>query len=515
MTNQDQEKPVALSDAHIAAVNKPRRIVVNNDVGYPLESFDVTPEQWIKARFSLFDEPGSQVDSISWCLDEGNAACYPSKVLPMVMYPGLKKWLDAGFDVAGEMAEETHKRGLEAFWEYRLNGADREDDLKAVARLPMKEKHPDWLLKESWWGPGLWDFAVPGVRDYKVKILREVAENYDYDGLTIDFGRHPPALPVGEQWTHRDAMTEFIAGLRAMLQEVAAQRGRPFLLAVRVAGTPAGCHYDGLDIETWVRRNLVDFIIPGVRSTAPDVIGFRRLVSGTHIKLYPCIDDIHSTGGYFHPPIEFLRGLAANWWHQGADGFLTFNFSNESPDMAPLLGMKPFAPHQQAYHEIGDPKAIRFKDKMFVLQRRYGSGWDVLPSGWGVLPDPTKHLWDFYQNMNCEAPLPLPLPGDGSPAIESIYIADDVAGHGARVERAELRVQLSGVAAADVIEGKFNGVMLAPAPAEEDGWRVFSLAARHFAVGPNLIGLRWVPPTGEGNGPVVVEKVEVHVGYRE
>ncbi len=90
--------PVSLSAKHIEAVNRPRQIMVNNDVGYPLASFDVTvtPDQWVAARFSLFDEPGSQVDSISWCIDEGNYACYPSKVLPMVIYPGMQKWLDAG-----------------------------------------------------------------------------------------------------------------------------------------------------------------------------------------------------------------------------------------------------------------------------------------------------------------------------------------------------------------------------------------------------------------------------------
>jgi len=82
--------PVPLSPEHLAAVKRTRRIMVNNDVGAPPQSFEVTPEQWVAAKFSLFDEPGSQVDCISWCLDEGNYACYPSKVLPELRYPGLK-----------------------------------------------------------------------------------------------------------------------------------------------------------------------------------------------------------------------------------------------------------------------------------------------------------------------------------------------------------------------------------------------------------------------------------------
>ena len=485
--------------------------MVNNDVGYPVESFDVTPDQWVAARFSLFDEPGSQVDCISWCLDEGNNACYPSEVLPMVIYPGMQKWLDAGVDIVRVMADETHKRGLEAFWEYRLNGADREVDLTTAVRLPMKEQHPDWILKESWWGPGLWNFAVPELQDYKVAIFREVAENYDYDGLTIDFGRHPPALPIGEQWTHHEAMTNFIRKVRLMLQEVAEKRGRPFLLAVRVAASPAGCHYDGLDVETWARENLVDIIIMGVRSTEVDVAGFRAVVAGKPIKLYPSIDDAHSTDGYRHPPIEFFRGLAANWWQQGVDGILTFNFANESADMAPTIGLSAFAPHQQAYHEIGDPEVLRFKDKMFVLQRRYGGGWGQLPSGWGTLPDATKHLWDFYQNMNAQAPLPAVLAPDGVPLIESLYVADDIAGNSDRVESVGLRTLLSGAAAEDVVEVKLNGILLTAPTVQDDGWRIFALTPRHCAVGENLVSAR----AAAAEGPITIEKLEVHVNYKD
>ena len=82
-----------LSSEHLAAVNRPRRIYVNNDVGYgaPMgpQLSAITPEEWIAARFSAFTQPGSQVDSVGRCLDEGNIAAYPSKVLPELHYPAL------------------------------------------------------------------------------------------------------------------------------------------------------------------------------------------------------------------------------------------------------------------------------------------------------------------------------------------------------------------------------------------------------------------------------------------
>ena len=54
--------------------------------------------------------------------------------------------------------------------------------------------------------------------------------------------------PIGTQWANRDAVTAF---LREALQECAAARGRPIILAVRVADTLPGCHFDGLDVEAW------------------------------------------------------------------------------------------------------------------------------------------------------------------------------------------------------------------------------------------------------------------------
>ncbi|MSR60578.1 MAG: hypothetical protein EXS05_23540 [Planctomycetaceae bacterium] len=74
---------VELSAAHVAAVNRRRRIYVNNDAGYDAvamgpKSTSVTADDWIAARFSAFDQVGSQVDCIGWCLDEGTLPRIPA-----------------------------------------------------------------------------------------------------------------------------------------------------------------------------------------------------------------------------------------------------------------------------------------------------------------------------------------------------------------------------------------------------------------------------------------------------
>ena len=487
---------VHLSESHLNALNRRRRII---DLGGLMEPLGVGPKRWIDYRFSLVDKPGTQVDSLWWCVDEGNVAYYPSKVLPVQVVSSMKAWFDAGVDILKVMVQETHKRKLEAFFAYRLNGYDRGDD-DIPFEQPMKRQHPDWLIKGAWCPGGLWNFAVPGVRDYKVSILREVAENYDFDGINIDFARHPPCLPIGHQWEQRNAMTDFIRKVRMMLQEVAKTRNRPFLLSVRVPATVPGCHYDGLDIETWARQNLIDIIVMGVRSIDVDVAGFRRAIAGTHILLFPCIDDAHSTDGYHHPPIEFFRGAAANWWQEGVDGILTFNFANVTPEACAAVGFPVGPPsHQQAYHEIGEPETIRFKNKIFVVQRRFGAGWE--------------ERWDFYHNNNMQAPLPAVLSSGAMPTILTVNVADDLIGNSERLNNIHLRLLLSGAAAGDVIEAKLNGVLL-PAPKDAGhGWLIFAPNPRQFAIGRNLVSIRMGQRAGDSKSPVTIEKLEVHVAY--
>jgi len=502
---------IELSSSHLAAVNRRRRIYVNDDVGYDAVAMGpkltaITPEEWIAARFSVFDQPGSQVDCVGFCLDEGNIAAYPSKIIPELQYPTLLRWRGDGVDIAQRIVEEGHRRKLELFWEHRINGADREVDVMTPARIALKDEHPEWLIAGGWWKPGLWNFAIPEVRQHKVAVLREVAERYDLDGINLDFGRHPPVLPIGQQWEHREALTDFVRQVRRMLQGVAERRGRPFLLSVRVADTVPGCHFDGMDIESWVRQNLVDIVILGTRSIQVDLAGFRRVAAGSHVKLYPCIDQHHSPDGYHavaNP--EFLRGVAANWWQQGADGIATFNFWNELPEAGKRIGSSgPIfdgqSVHALVYKEIGDPKQLSPLDKWFVVSRRYGGGFY----------DRLGNRWNDYTNLNHQAPLPLEFGAD--PTWVEVSLADDIAAQAQRVERLELRLEFSANARPEGIAVKFNGIPLQPQKQEGNVW-LAKLAPQQTAVGRNLLTVDGAAAAMRAPA-VSLEKVEVHVKYR-
>ena len=229
-----------------------RRIIINFDTISGDRNFGGRdPAELVKWKFHVIDAAGVQIDSVWWCWGEGNQSPWPSSIMPLYDSEGYRRWKEQGIDIAAIFAEESRKRGIEAFYNYRINGSD--NDLGPFSKLPMKLKHPEWLI-HTWPGPvGLWNYAIPEVRRYKLSMLREIAERFDYDGISLDFARVCPVLPPGKAWANRDKMNEFMREFRSITQQVAQRRGRPLLIGARIPENLEGCRFDGLDIETWVQ----------------------------------------------------------------------------------------------------------------------------------------------------------------------------------------------------------------------------------------------------------------------
>ena len=494
--------------------------------------------------FAMIDEYKVEVDSIWWCWLDGNYALYPSKILPMWELYGFKKWWNAGIYPIRVFVEETKKRKKEVFFSYRLNGTDMAS-IKPLSKPLLKESHPEWLIQswESYGNPGYWNFAEKGVRDYKLSILRDIAENYDYDGLEIDFARVPVNLPPGYQWENRRFLTKFMQSLRKMTLEVEKHRGRPFLLAARIPENIEGCHFDGIDIEKWASEQLIDILVLGNRSFDVDITAFRRITMGTEIKLYPCIDDHHATDGYLNPPIDVFRGVCANWWHQGADGIQTFNFEHSTSDSPNIYSNTESKSklHLQVYKEIIDPKRLKYRNKTFVLQRRGGG------HGPTVIPNPedwSTPRWMYYLT-NMFAPLPTILGNDGKvDTLVMAYISDDLGSESEKIVVIHVRILLSDLSFGDQskrkclqpatiaankvhhlktiplevsivnqIELRLNNALL-PKPIEDQGWLIFSAKPNQFAVGNNLIGVCIKKGWKDGHHKVSLEKLEIQVNYQ-
>lgn len=547
------------SKEHIAAVNRRRRVVVQFDAIHGDQNFtDADPEDLVKLSCTFADDDGSHIDSIWWNWGEGYLAPYPSKVLPVYDDPGYRKWVADGIDIVRIFLDATRQRGLEVFHSFRVNGGDN-DCGPVPNHIPLMEEHPDWLIASPW-DPQRkrhFNFVVPQVLEYKLRVLRELAENYDYDGIELDFARSPITLPLGHQWENRHHQTALMRAVRDMTMEVAEKRGRPILLAARLPENIEGCRIDGIDIETWVRECLLDIIVLGCRSYEGDVSAYRQLISGSHIKLLAGSDEHHTSDGYCWPPIEVLHGAFANWWQQGVDGIYCFNWTYAMPEDAERIGhllhdsvMAPV--HRQLYREIGDPATLQGKDKTFVVQRR-GGGGSGAPGAVG---------WEtprFFQNTNMFAQLPAELDNRGkSDTHLRLWVSDDLTAEAERIRDITLHMILHDGAAGEHVEilnssekpappdeerieralvtlfrninhlyncppvngiekrveVRVNNVLLAE-PSVEDGWLVFkNIDPNLFAVGKNIVSVRVTGRAPDAPAPLSVERFEVQVRYR-
>jgi len=554
----DDGERFVLSPQHLSQIERRRRVVVNFDAIHgDLKFANIPPSDLVKLSFTFADDPDSQIDSIWWNWGEGHQSPYPSKVMPLYDQEGYRKWVEEGVDIMRIFLEATRERGLEAFYSYRVNGSD--NDLVVTREIPMKQRHPEWLLAGPW-APDrkiFWDFRNQEIRDYKLSILREVVENYDFDGIEIDFARGPITLPLGQQWKYRHHLTDFMSKVRRMTLQAAEKRGRPILLAARLPASIEGCRIDGIDIETWTSRQLLDIIALGCRSFEGDVAAYRRITAGTPIKLLGGSDEHHTSDGYDWPPIEVLRGVFANWWQQGVDGIYCFNWTYAMKEDADRIGallhdyrMAPV--HRRLYREIGHPELLRRKDKTFVVQRRGGGGSGA----------PGTVGWEtprFFLNTNMLAQLPAPLDNQGkADTLLKLLVADPLGREARDIQDISLRLILHDAAAGthvekmrtsvkpdppgpkrlpralialfkrvnhlynsspldDIgkrIEVRINNLLLEE-PVVEDGWLVFSgLDPNQFAVGTNLVGIRVTGRSPQADAPLFVEKLELQVDYR-
>jgi hypothetical protein len=452
---QAADEATQLTPAHRTAVDHQRRIFFQYDPGADIQlkgGFGSDMESLMAYVYDFADMPGSQLDAI--CIDVSNegVAHYRSKLLRPIQHPGLMKWREDRLDYFDALIKHGHKRGKEVWWGLRMNEVERGDlaayetvggapKIAQDVRNPVKAAHPDWLIR-SWWWQGLWNYAVKEVRDYRLSIIREVVEQYDFDGVHLDFLRATPHLPPGKQWENREHLTSFMHEVRSMLQSQAAKRGRPFLLAVRVPDSVEGCHADGLDIETWAREGLVDVLILGTRTINVDVASFRRAMAGAHVKLMPSFDCYHATDGYHGDQSpDLLCGVFGNYLHQGADGVGTFNHIAGRPEIAQKIGIRqqPFPFVSEALTTIGSLNTMTGKPRYYPLDRRGG-----YPYGEG------------HGSSNKDAPLPIELRNDQSPSTLTIPIWEPVKSSTA----ARLRLVLFQHVESDEVALQLNGTVL-------------------------------------------------------
>lgn len=137
--------------------------------------------------------------------------------------------------------------------------------------------HPEYVKN------GDFNYAIPEVRAYAKSILRELIEDYDIDGLFLDYMRH-------FRNQTEETVLELVRDVRIAMDEKGRKTGNRLELKIRL---PADQLEYYRAMERCVAERLVDGIVPSNVVTAeplPPIEHYQRLCRGTGTKVYGCID---------------------------------------------------------------------------------------------------------------------------------------------------------------------------------------------------------------------------------
>ena len=327
--------------------------------------------------------------------------------------------LEAGVQPLEVLLDQSHKNGMEFMAGMRINDNHGHVSKRqgVGAGAGFLEANPQWVLREA--PPGIYyglstplDFTFPEVRDYVYSVAVELLERFDLDGLELCF-RDQRYFPPHKGPECQPLMTELVARVRALLQAQGARRNKKLLLGVRVCATLEECHNQGLDVPTWIARNLLDYVAPAdtmyAELNAP-YEEFAALTRASDCLLYPGMlpwSSIRARRRLADRPIslEQQRALVQNFYGAGADGFSVYNH------FVPLH-WAPFYPMMlEDLDEVRDPERLDRGRRHYVfepiLAGSIGFGKDRAETGAIkadkiVLERQSQEAFGYYRFRMCE-----------------------------------------------------------------------------------------------------------------
>lgn len=335
----------------------------------------------------------------------------------------MKALADQGCDYLARALARCRQRGITPGVTVRMN--DMHDVPYAGSHLfsSFYLQHPGWHLNNpavcGWSATGL-NYEHAEVREHYLALVRELAADYDFDALELDFLRFHCYFPRGDFDRHAAVMTDFMREVRRVLDA----RPRRAMLTARIPSTPASAYELGLDVAAWAREGLIDAIAPAAfLNTAWNmpVDEFRRATGG-RVAIWPCGEATADrpeglrTRALPSEP-ELLRGFAAGYLAAGADGLEFFNFFTTRE------GDRPVDPRFDVLRDLRDLEALRGRPKVYTLT----SGWAVCETD-GPLQVPVP--------LPGSQPRAFSLPAAAEPAGTALHV--DVLLEGTRPDAARL-----------------------------------------------------------------------------
>ena len=489
MTNQQEMKRLRKK-----AANRKRRIIVDNDGNDAVYlSKEATPEAFLKCRTT--DLPGTQVDTVVYAGWDLGGVWSVHRTSVGEVFTCTKEGFSK--NVAGALIRQgtdaleltvnfCRKNNIEVFYSKRMN--DMHDSYSGswyhrYVQSKFKTNHPEYIMgtKDNRPKHGGWaalNYGRSEVRDFAFRFVEEVCENYDIDGLMLDFWRGPVLFkrhamegkPVGKRELNQ--MTGLMRRISRMADRVGLKRGRPIPLAVRVPDSVGFCMDVGMDVERWLAEGLVDILVVSGLSRLNPWETSVKLGHKYGVPVYPCLSETRMKGeaGKVRGSLAAYRARAMNVWASGADGVFTFNIPN---------------PRRPQYRQIGDPKTLEGRDKVYTTGARGFFSW-LLIDGW------ERHLG--YSPVSPERPRQL---DPGKAVRVELPVGENLSKKKGPAPKVQLQLRFKRLAAAKDVAVKLNGNPVRRG-SKSGAWVKYALQPRLVRKGANIFEITLKPTSNAG-----------------
>lgn len=386
-------------------LNESRPLIHNNDgndvIYYPINEKYSVKNLLDKRTTGLI---GTDVRTISVCTISSGFGCYThnTKFGEVLLRQGVEphenenivrnitsELFAEGTDPLQANVEFARRNGFEVFWSNRMNDthdAAHRKDKPFYLWTKFKENNPQYLFGDigEKLPNGRWssvDFAHKEIRDLCIQFYKEVCENYDVDGVELDFLRHFEIFKtVGRggiaSQEQLDMLTDMVTQIRKVTVDAGMKRGNPILVLTRVPDSPEYAKKAGVDIERWINEGLVDIVVGSDYFRLDSWQNFEKLGINRNIKIYAGLSESRVRDE--HPLLvrqqnSVYRARAAAAWAAGLDGMYSFNEYNT---------------RIKYLSEIGHPDKLKKTNNLYFITYCDGTASSYLAGGDGFFKMP-------------------------------------------------------------------------------------------------------------------------------
>ncbi len=262
---------------------------------------------------------------------------------------------DAGVDWLEETSKACRRRGITPWISVRMNDMHGHLNIEGSFFNSELLRNKKNRLQRSTYSPyaihptareGI-NYEIPEVRDFMFKAIREMVEDYDFEGLELDWLRQPICCEPNSTQETIDMMTNWFADIRALTEKRAKSTGKPYPFGMRVPGNLNLSKGIGIDIRALVKRGIIDFVSPSnSRQTSWEMPHDQlRKELGNQIAIYGVVEDTPNWISVYSPELdhkgyrylpaspELMAGNAAGKLALGADGIEWYNFFTHQPKL--------------------------------------------------------------------------------------------------------------------------------------------------------------------------------------